>query len=90
MSKTVFPTWLRDNPPKDRQFRALAYNADCRDSSGFVRVVAEWDGNADEWRPVEVSRRAPHRNQARDTGLDRTAALRTGASVYRVLSMGSA
>jgi hypothetical protein len=54
MSKTVFPTWLRDNPPKDRQFRALAYNADCRDSSGFVRVVAEWDGNADEWRPVEV------------------------------------
>jgi hypothetical protein len=49
---TYSPPWNVGEPPGDRQFLALAVAADTLNEP--VMVVAEWNENANEWRPVKV------------------------------------
>ena len=51
------PPWKGSEPPKDRQFLALAFAKGTPDLSGRAnpdRIVAEWDESIHEWRPVKV------------------------------------
>jgi hypothetical protein len=54
---TCPPPWKEGAPPKDRPFLAVAFAKGTPDLHGRdhpSRIVAEWDSNNHEFRPVKV------------------------------------